>query len=261
MRAPLVALLGLGFAAAVSSSGGFNGRAISPLRALRGGENADVAEFGHSGAPQKLRNAFKITVRALPPCYLAAHPDVFTSPLCPVNFLDEPVPSHGVEVCGTVTILFQLSVRTEKNVGVGADWPPPGFKWVHRFKSRPADPLFARREGVPDIAMCSLALSLFQRPLLLLPSLLLRRPRHRQSSEAMRVLNAAPCNERQGQGVRGAFANAFCELDGITNPSCLFPESKQGTEGATRECTVQGPILMVSSTPSAPPHASFPLGP
>ena len=152
MRAPLVALLGLGLAAAASSSGGFNGRTISPLRALRGGENADVAEFGHSGAPQKLRNAFKITVRAPPPCCLAAHPDVFTSSFCPANIPDEPVLPQRVEVCGTVTTLgayrkdfLALELSGPRRISDGSI----------DLQSSPPDALFARREGVPDTAMCS----------------------------------------------------------------------------------------------------------
>jgi len=77
----------------------------------------------------------------------------------------------------------------------------------------------------------------------------------------MRVLSAAPGNVWEGQGERGAFTNAFSEPGGSIYPSWLLPEPNQGTEGATRECTAQGPVLMASPTPSAPPYASLPLGP
>ncbi|KAJ1479005.1 hypothetical protein T484DRAFT_1815902, partial [Baffinella frigidus] len=82
MRAPLVALLGLGLAAAASAADGSHGRIVAPLRALRGGnlqgENAEVASFGHSNAPLKRQGAFKIA-RVLSQSFIAA-PSAATQP-------------------------------------------------------------------------------------------------------------------------------------------------------------------------------------
>ena len=86
MRAPLVALLvallGLGLAAAAAAAGSPNGITVTPLRALRGGNAADVkvADFGHSNQPLKRQGAFKIAVRA-PPCVAQAQSIGITSPL------------------------------------------------------------------------------------------------------------------------------------------------------------------------------------
>ena len=83
MRAPLVALLGLGLAAAAAAAGSPNGITVTPLRALRGGNIAadvKVADFGHSNQPLKRQGAFKIAVRA-PPRVAQAQSVGITSPL------------------------------------------------------------------------------------------------------------------------------------------------------------------------------------